>query len=200
MPSGGTRGTVQYTEESYGIRPIPVFAHCLLLDIAKKKSAACRAEPHLVIYPYSSAQRTPKIVTIPACTVFTLAEEGGALANLAEKKRLQNLLASFPTTETEDEEILTGKLPVFLLVPGLYCFIDAVQVEFPQSFLLTSTKSCWLYQTTCLSASLGFVQQRLRGILCLCRGQKRYAPGITIYVPRCVPVLCRVRICQYSLV
>ena len=36
------------------------------------------------------------------------AEEGGALATADEKKRLEELLASFPTTEAEDEKLLSG--------------------------------------------------------------------------------------------
>ncbi len=43
------------------------------------------------------------------------AEEGGELASLEEKKRLEELLASFPTTEAEDKKLLTG-LPLILIV------------------------------------------------------------------------------------
>ncbi len=38
------------------------------------------------------------------------AEEGGSLATAEEKKRLEELLAAFPTTEAEDEKLLSGTL------------------------------------------------------------------------------------------
>lgn len=34
------------------------------------------------------------------------------MATLEEKKRLEELLASFPTTEAEDEKLLTGPLMI----------------------------------------------------------------------------------------
>lgn len=45
-----------------------------------------------------------KTLTVQDC----FAEKGGPLATAEEKKRLEELLASFPTTEAEDEKLLSG--------------------------------------------------------------------------------------------
>ena len=37
------------------------------------------------------------------------AEEGGRLATAEEKKRLEDLLASLPTTQAEDEKLIAGQ-------------------------------------------------------------------------------------------